>query len=168
MAGGFHSTLPSAYRVAFVASVTSKFPSALKVEGCRTVKNAASFYDRVANTNMPWYVYRSIDDNLNNWLNVSRCKVSRWRGKYLGSEKSFKVLWHCSESFQRLCWHWHLIVLLTVLPWVIWFASKSGFKIIEFVHYFRTDNILGFRADSIHEAYILTTRYSEWLQINFV
>ena len=31
MAGGFHSTLPSLYKVAFVANVTSKFPSALKL-----------------------------------------------------------------------------------------------------------------------------------------
>lgn len=31
LAGGFHSTSPPEYIVAFVASVTSKFPSALQV-----------------------------------------------------------------------------------------------------------------------------------------
>jgi hypothetical protein len=33
MAGGFHSTLPEAIRVAFVARVTSKLPSALEIKG---------------------------------------------------------------------------------------------------------------------------------------
>jgi hypothetical protein len=32
MAGGFHSTRPSWYSVALVASVTSKFPSALQAD----------------------------------------------------------------------------------------------------------------------------------------
>ena len=45
MAGGFHSTSPLYHRVAFVASVTSKLPSALK----KVEMSANEFRDKAEN-----------------------------------------------------------------------------------------------------------------------